>query len=260
MRYDRRGLEWPGVPMPMHDWTRVGPGIFHHFHHAWIFAISNALNGGLLPSGYYALAEQMAGGFGPDVLTLDASGRTPPATSVTTDAGSGVALATAPPQVRYHARSESDQYARKAKSVVVRHASDHRVIAVAEIVSPGNKAGRLALRQFVEKAQDLLSRGIHLLIVDPFPPGTLDPQGLHKLIWDYAEDSYLPIPDRPLTLAAYVGGDAPEAFVEPTAVGLPLVNMPLFLTPETYVPVPLEPAYQVAWEAVPAVWREVLDR
>jgi hypothetical protein len=22
--------------MPIHDWTRVNAGIFHHFHHAWI--------------------------------------------------------------------------------------------------------------------------------------------------------------------------------------------------------------------------------
>ena len=49
-------------------------------------------------------------------------------------------------------RSEADQYARKANSVVVRHSSDHRIVAMVEIVSPGNKTGRLALRQFIEKA------------------------------------------------------------------------------------------------------------
>jgi hypothetical protein len=34
--------------------------------------------------------------------------------------------------------------------------------------------------------------------------------------------------------------------------------MPLFLTPEVYVPVPLEPTYQSAWDAVPTYWRGVL--
>jgi hypothetical protein len=92
-----------------------------------------------------------------------------------------------------------------------------------------------------------------------FPPGTLDPDGIHKAIWDYADDTFAAPPDRPLTLAAYMGGDAPEAFVEPTAVGLPLIDMPLLLTTDRYVPVPLESTYQTAWEAVPAVWREVLD-
>ena len=37
--------------MPIHDWTRVDAGIFHHFHYQWISTISNALNGGLLPNG-----------------------------------------------------------------------------------------------------------------------------------------------------------------------------------------------------------------
>lgn len=54
--------------MPIHDWTRVDAGIFHHFHHGWITEIARALNRGLLPPEYYALAEQRAAGFGPDVL------------------------------------------------------------------------------------------------------------------------------------------------------------------------------------------------
>ena len=245
--------------MAIHDWTKVGAGIFHHFHHEWISSISNALNRGLLPSEYYALAEQIVGSFGPDVLTLETVVPTSQAIPKT-DQGGGVALAEAPPKVCYHARTEADQYARRAKSVIVRHSSDHRVIAVVEIVSPGNKAGRLALRQFVEKAQDLLTRGIHLLVIDLFPSGSLDRQGIHNAIWDFAGDTFVPPPDRPLTLAAYMGGDAPEAFVEPTAVGLPLIDMPLFLTPQTYVPVPLESTYQIAWAAVPATWRDVLQR
>ena len=47
--------------MPIHDWTRVPAGIFHHFHGRWIAAICDALNEGLLPGDYYALAEQVAG-------------------------------------------------------------------------------------------------------------------------------------------------------------------------------------------------------
>jgi hypothetical protein len=35
--------------MPIHDWTRVEAGIFHHFQHGWIEEISRALNAGLLP-------------------------------------------------------------------------------------------------------------------------------------------------------------------------------------------------------------------
>ena len=46
--------------------------------------------------------------------------------------------------------------------------------------------------------------------------------------------------DATLTPASYIGGDGPEAFIEPTAVGSALLEMPLSLTPEVYVPVPLE--------------------
>jgi hypothetical protein len=63
--------------MPVHDWTRVTAGIFHDFHHEWISAIKRALNSGLLPPGYYALAEQIAGGMGPDVLTLELPNKGP---------------------------------------------------------------------------------------------------------------------------------------------------------------------------------------
>ena len=43
--------------MPVHDWTRVDAGIFHHFHTSWMDEIAGALNAGLLPPDYYALAE-----------------------------------------------------------------------------------------------------------------------------------------------------------------------------------------------------------
>jgi hypothetical protein len=57
--------------MPVHDWTRVSAGTFHDFHQAWIIAIRDALNDGLLPEGYYAMAEQVAGRPHPDVLALE---------------------------------------------------------------------------------------------------------------------------------------------------------------------------------------------
>jgi hypothetical protein len=63
--------------MPMHDWTCVAAGILHAFHHGWISEISKALNTGLLPEDYYALPEQQAAGFGPDVLTLQSKNSPP---------------------------------------------------------------------------------------------------------------------------------------------------------------------------------------
>ena len=35
--------------------------------------------------------------------------------------------------------------------------------------------------------------------------------------------------------------------------------MPLFLRPDRYVNVPLEPTYQAAYQGMPAFWRDVLE-
>src|ERR1051326_6776201 len=75
-----------------------------------------------------------------------------------------------------------DLDARKRNRVVIRHISDHRVVAMLEIVSPGNKASRHALNPFVQKSLELLDAGIHLLILDLLPPGPRDPQGIHGVI------------------------------------------------------------------------------
>jgi hypothetical protein len=244
--------------MPIHDWTRVDAGIFHAFHHDWITEIARALNRGLLPAAYYALPEQLAGGLGPDVLTLRRPGSngTPPAMA---PPDGGVALAVAPPRVRIRMRSEANRYAAKAKAVTIRHVSNHQVVAMVEIVSPGNKNNQNGLNAFVRKAREALAAGIHLLLVDLFPPGSRDPQGIHRAVWgeDCGEDYVLP-EGKPLTCVAYVGGAGAEAFVELVAVGDALPDMPLFLTAEVYVLVPLEATYQSAWEGMPAYWRDVL--
>ena len=246
--------------MPIHDWTRVDAGIFHHFHHGWIEEIGRALNRGLLPPDFYAMAEQITGHLGPDVLTLRVPrvGPTAARTPHVGERGGGVAVAEVPPRVRFHATAEADVYASKAKSVVVRHRSNHQVIAMVEILSPGNKGNRRTLDAFVSKAEDALAAGIHLLLVDLFPPGPRDPQGIHRAVWGDRGDEFAMPPDKPLTCVAYVGGPMPEAFIEPVAVGDALPDMPLFLTPDVYVPVPLEATYRSAWEAVPGVWRDVL--
>jgi hypothetical protein len=47
-----------GHDMAIHDWTRVDPGLFHHFHQEWATSLCNALNAGKLPPDYFALVEQ----------------------------------------------------------------------------------------------------------------------------------------------------------------------------------------------------------
>ena len=56
--------------MPIHDWTRVRANRFHDFHQSWMIRLKDALNAGLLPPGYVAMAEQITGGPEPDIVTL----------------------------------------------------------------------------------------------------------------------------------------------------------------------------------------------
>ncbi|MEJ7640394.1 MAG: hypothetical protein WKF75_21105 [Singulisphaera sp.] len=144
--------------MPVHDWSRVGAGTFHHFHGLWIGEISNALNDGVLPANYYAMTEQVIGDMIPDVLALEAVGSNGVGPW---GIGPGMtAVAAEPPRVRFTATLEADAYASTQRRLVIRHGSGDRIVALIEIVSPGNKGSRIALQSFVEKAADALARGI----------------------------------------------------------------------------------------------------
>jgi hypothetical protein len=240
--------------MPIHDWTRADAGIFHSFHQLWIGTICTALNQGILPSSYFALPELAAGRPIPDVLALHLSGDEHNASS---DSGH-LAIAEAPPRARLIARTEAEIYLDRVDRITVRHRHGE-VVAVMEIVSPGNKHSKAALRAFVEKAADFLQSGVHLLIVDLFPPTARDPQGIHKAIWDEFQDEKCELPaDKPLTLASYEAGPVKTAHVDFAAVGDPLLDKPLFLRNGRHVLVPLEKTYQETWNVFPTPVKQPL--
>lgn len=115
--------------MPMHDWTRVSDGIFHHFHHSWVVEIKRALRRGLLSEGYYVMAEQIR----PDL-------RAP-----------NILLAIG-----------LDPTAPLPRTVVIRHRSDDRIVAMIEVLSPSNKSSLYAIRSFLDKTAAALNSGIHV--------------------------------------------------------------------------------------------------
>jgi hypothetical protein len=233
--------------MRVHDWSNVDAGLFHHFHQRWISAISDALNAGGLPPDYYALVEQRTPGREPDVLALHL-----PVGHVDSDSGNGgTALATAPPKTKFVQQSDADVYAAKANRIVVRN-SEGDVVAIIEIVSPGNKHSRASIESFVRKAVEFLRAKINLLIIDLFPPTSRDPNGLHQLIWEQIENEPFVLPaDKPLTLVAYSSGDCITAYIEPVAVGDELPSMALFLTPYSHVLTPLAATYETTWNVCP---------
>jgi Protein of unknown function (DUF4058) len=242
--------------MPIHDWTRVEAGDFHDFHQCWVVELRNALNRGLLPPDYMAMTDQVTGRPIPDVVALQTK-------APHTSRGGGVALAPKPaPSARVVAKLEGINYTKRKNRVVIKHGRG-TVVAIIEIVSPGNKDSRNSFRSFVEKAADVLNQGVNLFVVDVFPPTPRDPKGVHKAILDEFVD--LPfdfLPEKPFTVASYLAGeDYPSAYVESAGLGDPLPEMPIFLadTDDIYVSAPLEETYARAWDVYPALLKELLE-
>jgi hypothetical protein len=240
--------------MPIHDWTRVDSGTFHDFHQGWTIEIRRKLNRGLLPPGYYsAVTDSRVSGWEPDVVTIQGSGSSAPG---------GLAVADTPPRARQIARieSESGAYARKANRVTIRHELGH-VVAVIEVVSPGNKDSVHATRSFTAKAIEFLQSGVNLVVIDLFPPTPRDPEGIHKVIWgELTDEPFEPLPpNKPLTVASYCAADGITAYVDPVSVEDCLPDTPLFLAPGWYINIPLEATYEASWAETPQLIRDLVE-
>lgn len=211
-----------------------------------------------LPQGYYTQSEQDAWEVSPDVPTLQAAGdgAGPPFRS-----GGVAEVAESPPRVSIVAVADDDNgYALRRRTLVIRHEGGDEIVALLEILSPGNKNRAAKLDRFLDKAVSALLAGYHLLIIDLHPPGRFDPQGIHGAIWEqFDSHPYLRSPAKPLTLAAYTASSPHKAYVEPIAVGDSLPEMPLFLDVDWYVPMPLEETYQAAFRTFPDRWQQVLE-
>lgn len=243
--------------MPVHDWTRIYAGAFHHFHVTWLVELARALNHGILPAEYYALGEQVIGGAVPDVRTLGqhpAPGR--PAVSGTPAEGGRVAR----PAASITAVAEAPSYPPRPRVIAVRHRSGDRLVAMVEIVSAGNKQDAADLGSLIEKTVVALSKGIHVVLIDLCPPGPFDPRGLHNLVWtELGQDNLDLPPQRPLQVVSYLSEGKVSSFIEPLAVGDLLPEAPLFLDHGLFVGLPLEATYMASFAALPAHLRDTLD-
>ena len=200
-------------------------------------------------------------GGGAVVVDPPPDGGAEPVVGAPPDAAGGTAVAEAPPRVRRKLTIGPAAITRR-RTLAIRHVSGHRLVALLEIVSPTNKDRATRVDDFVDKAESALAAGVHLLLVDLFPPGFHDPEGMHGAILARIEDAYerYDVPAaEPLTLASYVAGLQVDVYVEHLALGAALSEMPLFLDEDRYINVPLESTYQTAYCGTPAFWRDVLE-
>lgn len=230
--------------MPIHDWTLAEEGDFHHFHQRWISSLTDELNGGALPHPFMALAEQIGPPNDFDFTTLQSHDQS------VSRRGS---LSAPPVATSSHLfqELESIDYAYRADRVIIRRGRS-KVVAIIEIVSPGNKSSEQAIRSFIKKTTEIISQGIHLVVVDLFPPSARDPHGIHAAIWaDFDDKPFDFLPEKPLTVALYLSSEFPTAYVESVAVGDQLPSIPLFLNDSDYIPCPLQSSYEQTWKVFP---------
>ena len=239
--------------MPMHDWTRVSDGAYHTLHQLWAGDICRALNKGILPSDYYADIESRVVGDVPDLLTLR---DVEPGSELGPSAGTATAVAR-----RFRIKGEVDLFPPRKSVVRVRNNYDDRVVALVELVSPGNKSSQNPFRDFIRKIVTTLGEGVNVLVVDPFPPTKRDPSGVHAAVWaEIGGPPPPPLPaDEQLLTIAYQSGEPVQAFGEPFAVGAVIPHMPIFLNGDLDVTVPLEETYMSAYTAVPWKTRRILE-
>ena len=242
--------------MPLHDWSRAEAGAFQSFSTVWIVEILRVLKRGLLPEGYEAIPERHAFGIVPDVLTFQKSSRKPLPSP--RHGPSNEAVSTPP---KFDARRDRRVKPPLQRMLAIRDTSHHRLVAVVEIVSPGDKDRGHAARNFVRKTAELLARGIHLLLLDLHPPGRRDPEGLHNRVWRELTAGAAPLPFGPCAnLTAFDAGDGKiGGFVVPVDIGHALPAMPLFLEPGLHVDVPLEGTYMSSLDLLPPETPEPFD-
>ena len=104
-------------------------------------------------------------------------------------------------------RAEPDAYAHRARSIVDPPHQRPQVIAMSKSSRRATRTPGMASVPSSIRPCEFLRAGIHLVVLDLFPPGPRDPQGIHKAIWDEIIDNdFVLPPGKPLTLASYIGG------------------------------------------------------
>ena len=246
--------------MPVHDWTRVGISEFASFRLSWLAAISAKLNQSHLPPAYYSMVQKRS-----FWSSSDGETKAEAPIVVSSDHPGLLSVHTNPPKIRYVEGATAAWRTRYLDRVdIFRRDGDERVGFV-EVMTPANQELKFIFKKILDRLTESVQEGYQNLIIDLHPPGPCNPYGTHHAFWTRFNDVACCVTDHePLGITSYRvkrlhGEGHPTAFGELTAVGQNLPVMPLFLTSEDYINLPLQDTYDEAWRGVPARWKSVLD-
>jgi hypothetical protein len=216
-------------------------------HSAWAATIARQLNDALLPPDYFAMPHVTVGvRVEADVVAY----RSPSAP----DGNGSVALQTwAPPKPALTAVVDFVQLP-SFEVQVYQEMGGAKLRAVIEIVSPANKDRDSHRHAFAVKCGAYLQQGIGLLVVDVV---TERKANLHAHLIEVLQQASALGWQSPSDLSAvayravpWSNGDRIEVWTETLTVGAELPTMPLWLEPETCVPVRLEESYVATCESL----------
>lgn len=237
--------------MPLLDHFHPPLSVERHweaFHNRWAAAITDALNAGGLPKGFFAEAQiRLGGGVEIDVATQQA----PPARRGSRRAqGGGVAVLEAPVWAPAQPTlSLPAVYPDELEVLVFSTEAGPTLVAAVELVSPANKDRPATRRAFAMKCLSYLHQGIGVLIVDVV---TSRLANLHDEMAGLIPDDAPPFPASPsLYAAAYRPvrqrqHERIDVWPAELHVGQPLPLMPLWLRGVGAVRVDLDATYTEA--------------
>jgi hypothetical protein len=244
--------------MPIHDWSRVENASFHDFHQTWLTVLKMRMNTGLLPPGHFAHLERRMGPHQSDTLANAPTG-TRPMNGHPTRPGptGGVAVATRPPKATAHLTATQN----RRSHVVVRRVGDKQLIALIELASAANKDRPENVTAYASKAKAALDARVHVVHLDILLPTKFTPVGLGGAIWSAVNGNDYPFtPEKPLAADSFHARDEIDLYANPLAVGDDLPDVPLFLSEETYIDLPLAATYAEAFASIAPDDRELLSR
>jgi hypothetical protein len=228
--------------MPLHRWPN--PHVpWRSFHRHWIVRLVEYLNQDVLPPIFYARPTEFIIGVEPDVLLLQEHDQPNGFTSTQTALAEATLTAVLPAPAELPIVGIYSSY------------DATRLVAVIELVSPGNKDRPEAIQAFVEKVVFLLQDGVHVLVIDVL---SLPQLSIRRPILGRLGLEQETAAEGTLWISSYCSlpGGEPYPHVEvrewaqPAAIGNRLPSAPLFLrSDKLWVTVDLEATYQATLRA-----------
>jgi hypothetical protein len=233
--------------MPLRDHFRSPVNDSHSWdevHGGWPMEIVRDLTN-ILPKGFRAAPKVYLGSpFEEDVSTYDLDSRDPDA-SVENSGGTATQITSAPTFTVEAGLSEQDEY-----EVRIYDAERGRqLVAAIEIVSPSNKDRPDTRELFVGKVASLLQQGVCVTLVDLVSVRRANLYADLLTLLGRIDPQLAPTP--PHLYAVTLRSRKPpksrsrlDAWFYPMAVGQPLPTVPIWLTTDLRVELPLETSYQ----------------